>query len=142
MVVWITDEFGVDPVQRAYMESVATPETAMMLAVYDLGGFPVRSEVQMGPIQMWSQLASIEHRPAPAGTYAVPPGYSGCQMRNGGQVTSAPWLDAYKHSSVVAAATRQWLPPLGRGARLVRGLLKLRTMYSMMSPVAALHQTG
>lgn len=79
MVLWITDEIPVDPIHRAYMESVATQETAAMLAIYDLGGFPVRSEVQMGPIQMWSELQSIEQKPAPAGTYEVPPGYSGCE---------------------------------------------------------------
>lgn len=60
------------------MESVATPETAMMLAVYELGGFPVRSEIQMGPVQMWTELESIEQKPAPAGTYDVPRGYTGC----------------------------------------------------------------
>ena len=79
MVVWITGEFDVDPIQRAYMESVATPESAAMLAVYDLGGFPVRSEIQMGPIQMWTELESIEQKAAPAGTYEVPAGYSGCE---------------------------------------------------------------
>ncbi len=79
IVVWITSEFDVDPVQRAYMESVATPETAAMLAIYDLGGFPVRSEVQMGPIQMWTELDSIEEKAAPLDTYEVPSGYSGCK---------------------------------------------------------------
>lgn len=79
MVVWIASELAVDPVQRAYMESVVTPESAAMLAIYDLGGFPVRSEVQMGPIQMWSELQSIEQKPAPAGTYEAPPGYGGCE---------------------------------------------------------------
>jgi hypothetical protein len=79
MVVWIASELAVDPVQRAYMESVATPESAAMLAIYDLGGFPVRSEVQMGPIQTWTELESIEQKPAPAGTYEVPSGYSGCE---------------------------------------------------------------
>ncbi|NGP54450.1 DUF4412 domain-containing protein [Thioalkalivibrio sp. XN8] len=78
MVVWITSEFGVDPAQRAYMESVVTPDSAAMLAIYDLGGFPVRSEIQMGPIQMWTELESIEQKAAPAGTYEVPAGYSGC----------------------------------------------------------------
>ena len=78
IVLWITDEIPVDPVHRAYMESVATPETAAMLAIFDLGGFPVRSEVQMGPIEMWSELESIEKTAAPAGTYEVPRGYSGC----------------------------------------------------------------
>lgn len=79
MVVWITGEFDVDPIQRAYMESVATAESAAMLAVYDLGGFPVRSEVQMGPIRVWTELESIEQKAAPAGTYDVPSGYSGCE---------------------------------------------------------------
>jgi hypothetical protein len=79
MVLWVTDEIPVDPIHRAYMESVATKETAAMLAIYNLGGFPVRSEVQMGPIQMWSELESIEQKPAPAGTYEVPQGYSGCE---------------------------------------------------------------
>lgn len=79
MVVWVTDEFDVDPVQRAYMESVATPETAAMLAIYELGGFPVRSEARMGPIQTWTELESIEEKPAPAGTYEIPKGYSGCE---------------------------------------------------------------
>lgn len=78
MLVWITAEFDVDQVQRDYMESVATPETAAMLAIYNLGGFPVRSEMRMGPIEMWSELESIEEKPAPAGTYAVPRGYTGC----------------------------------------------------------------
>ncbi len=79
MVFWITDELQVDPVQRAYMESVATPETAAMLAIFNLGGFPVRSEIQMGPVQMWTELQSIEEKPAPAGTYEIPKGYSGCE---------------------------------------------------------------
>ena len=82
MVVWITGEFNVDPVQRACMESVVTPETAAMLAVYNPGGFPVRAEVQMGPIQMWSELESIVQKSAPAGTYEVPPGYDGCEQAN------------------------------------------------------------
>lgn len=79
LFVWISDEIPVDAVQRAYMESVATPETAWMLAIYDLGGFPVRQEVQMGSMQMWVELQSIEEKPAPAGTYAIPAGYTGCE---------------------------------------------------------------
>lgn len=78
MVVWIASELAVDPVQRAYMESVVTPESAAMLAIYNLDGFPVRSEVQMGPIQTWTELESIEQKAAPTGTYEVPRGYSGC----------------------------------------------------------------
>lgn len=79
IVLWISDEIPVDPIHRAYMESVVTPETAAMLAIYDLGGFPVRSEAQVGPIQMWSELESIEDKPAPAGTYDIPTGYAGCE---------------------------------------------------------------
>lgn len=79
MIVWISAEIPVDTGQRAYMESVATPETAWMLAIYDLGGFPVRQEFQMGSMQMWVELQSIEGKPAPAGTYEVPAGYTGCE---------------------------------------------------------------
>jgi hypothetical protein len=79
MAVWISDEIPVDAGQRAYMETVATPETAWMLAIYDLGGFPVRQEFQMGSMQMWAELQSIEEKPAPAGTYEVPAGYVGCE---------------------------------------------------------------
>lgn len=61
MVVRISDEIAVDTGQRAYTESVATPETAWMLAIYDLG-FPVRQEVKMGPVQMWAELQSIERK--------------------------------------------------------------------------------
>lgn len=79
MVVWISDEIPVDEGQRAYMESVATPEMAWMLAIYDLGGFPVRQEVRMGSMQMWAELQSIEEKPAPPGTYQIPEGYTGCE---------------------------------------------------------------
>lgn len=73
LVVWVSDEIEIDAGQRAYTESVATPETAWMLALYDQG-FPVRQEVKMGPVAMWSELESIEEKNAPAGTYAVPDG--------------------------------------------------------------------
>lgn len=79
MVVWISDEIPVDTVQRAYMESVATPETAWMLAIYDLGGFPVRQEIQMGPTEMWVELQSIEDKPAPAKTYEIPAEHTACE---------------------------------------------------------------
>lgn len=71
--VWISEEIEVDSGQRAYAESVATPDTAWMLAMYDLG-FPVRAEIQMGPVKMWSELESVEEKPAPTGTYAIPEG--------------------------------------------------------------------
>lgn len=73
LVVWISDDIAVDTGQRAYVESVATPETAWMVAIYDLG-FPVRQEVKIGLVQMWAELESMEEKPAPAGIYEIPDG--------------------------------------------------------------------
>lgn len=80
IAVWVSDEVDVNTGgQRAYIESVATADTAWMLALFDLGGYPVRHEIDMGPIRSWSELVSVEEKAAPAGIYDIPSGYSGCE---------------------------------------------------------------
>lgn len=79
LTVWISDAIPVDVATRAYSERSASPETAWLLAMLDLGGYPVRQEVQFGSMRSWSELKSIEKRPAPIGIYEVPTGYTGCE---------------------------------------------------------------
>ena len=77
--VWISDDVPVDiGGLRAYTASRLTPEMAWMLKIFDLGGYPVRQEVSMGPIRSWGELVSVEEKSAPSGTYDIPAGYSGC----------------------------------------------------------------
>jgi len=79
IAVWVSDDVAVDmSAQRAYTETVVTPDTAWLLTLFDLGGYPVRQEFSMGPMRMWSELVSVDEKAAPAGTYEIPPGYSGC----------------------------------------------------------------
>jgi hypothetical protein len=79
VAVWVSDDVAVDmSAQRAYTETVVTPDTAWLLALFDLGGYPVRQEFSMGSMQMWSELVSVDEKAAPAGTYEIPAGYSGC----------------------------------------------------------------
>lgn len=72
--VWVSEDVSVPPAQRAYMERVATPETAWMLTLFDLGGFPVRQEARIGPMNTWAELVSVEEKAAPAGTFEIPGG--------------------------------------------------------------------
>ena len=77
--VWVSDDVPVDVGgQRAYTESIVSAETAWLLELFDLGGYPVRQEVSMGPVRMWAELVSVEEKSAPSGTYDIPAGYSGC----------------------------------------------------------------
>ncbi len=77
--VWVSDDVPVDVGgQRAYTENIVTPDTAWLLKLFDLGGYPVRQEVSMGPVRMWAELVSVEEKSAPSGTYDIPAGYSGC----------------------------------------------------------------
>ena len=79
IAVWVSDDVAVDmSAQRAHTETVVTPDTAWLLTLFDLGGYPVRQEFSMGPMRMWSELVSVDEKAAPAGTYEIPPGYSGC----------------------------------------------------------------
>lgn len=79
VAVWVSDDVAVDmSAQRAYTERVVTPDTAWLLTLFDLGGYPVRQEFSMGSMRMWSELVSVEEKAAPAGTYEIPAGYTGC----------------------------------------------------------------
>lgn len=79
VAVWVSDEVAVDMrAQRAHMERVVTPDTAWLLTLFDLGGYPVRQEISMGPMRVWSELVSVEEKAAPDGTYEIPAGYTGC----------------------------------------------------------------
>jgi hypothetical protein len=77
--VWVSEDVSVDVGGlRAYTASRLTPEMTWMLKMFDLGGYPVRQEVRMGPIRSWGELVAVEEKSAPAGTYDIPAGYSGC----------------------------------------------------------------
>ena len=77
--VWVSEDVPANVGgQRAYTESIVTPDSAWLLELFDLGGYPVRQEVSMGPVSMWAELISIEEKSAPSGTYDIPAGYSGC----------------------------------------------------------------
>jgi hypothetical protein len=79
VALWVSDEatLGLDN-YRAYIESVTAPDNAWMAKSLDLGGYPVRQEIQVGPLAMWSEIESIEEKDPPAGIYEVPRGYAGC----------------------------------------------------------------
>lgn len=79
IAVWVSEDAPADVGGlRAYTASKLTPEMAWMLKMFDLGGYPVRQEVSMGPIRSWGELVSVEEKSAPSGTYDIPAGYSGC----------------------------------------------------------------
>ncbi len=77
--VWVSEDVPADVGgQRAYTESIVTPDSAWLLKLFDLGGYPVRQEVSSGPVSIWAELVSVEEKSAPSGTYDIPAGYSGC----------------------------------------------------------------
>lgn len=65
--------------RRPVLSSRIAPATAWTVKALELGGYPVRQEVRMGPMLTWSEFVSVEDKPAPSGTYEVPDGYSGCE---------------------------------------------------------------
>lgn len=80
VAIWVSEEVttGLDA-YRAYTESVVvTPMMRWMVTALDLGGYPVRQEVRMGPIATWSEIISVSDEPAPSGIYEIPDGYAGC----------------------------------------------------------------
>ena len=77
--VWVSEDVPADVGgQRAYTESIVTPDSAWLLKLFDLGGYPVRQEVSVGVAKSWTELVSVEEKSAPSGTYDIPAGYSGC----------------------------------------------------------------
>ena len=79
IAVWVSEDVPADVGGlRAYTASKLAPEMAWMLTMFDLGGYPVRQEVSMGPIKSWGELVSVEEKSAPPGTYDIPAGYGGC----------------------------------------------------------------
>jgi Domain of unknown function (DUF4412) len=77
--IWVSDEvsIGLDD-YRKYVETIVTPKTAWTVKALELGGYPVRQEVRIGPILAWAEILSVGDEAAPPGTYEVPAGYSGC----------------------------------------------------------------
>ena len=62
---------------RAFIAAFAQAQgTEWMRGYLELGGFPLRQEMRMGPMLVWQEVISIEEATAPAGTYDVPAGYA------------------------------------------------------------------
>lgn len=76
---WVTDDvtMGLET-YRANFSAMATPQTAWMSKTLELGGYPVYQESRIGQMMMWSEVLSVSDEDAPAGTYEVPEGYTGC----------------------------------------------------------------
>ena len=78
VVLWISDEVDVDlAAYRAFIQAnAAQPGFEWMLKFIEIDGFPVRQEVQIGPIVSWQQLIAVSEETAPEGTYDPPSGYT------------------------------------------------------------------
>jgi len=80
VAVWISEDLAADVGgERAFAKRMLTADTAWLMTLFELGGYPVRQEVSMDPIKMISELVSVEEKSAPAGIYEVPAGYTGCE---------------------------------------------------------------
>jgi len=77
ITLWMSTDVGVDLSDyRAYVQSMAALQGGnWMKKLLDIPGYPVRQEVQFGPVNSWHELVSIAQEPAPGGVYEPPAGY-------------------------------------------------------------------
>lgn len=79
IAVWVSEDLPADVGgERAFAERLLTADTAWLMTLFDLGGYPVRQEISMGPIKTTSELVSVDEKSAPAGIYDIPSDYTGC----------------------------------------------------------------
>jgi hypothetical protein len=78
ITLWVASEVGVDlAAYRALIAATAAQTGFEWMSRYlEVGGFPVRQEYKMGPIQSWQQVVAISEEAAPNGTYDPPAGYT------------------------------------------------------------------
>lgn len=75
--LWVGDVGVATEEFRAFIAAFAQAQGAEWMRGYlELGGFPVRQEIRMGPMLVWQEVISMEEEPAPPGTYEVPAGYT------------------------------------------------------------------
>lgn len=80
IAAWVSEDLPADVGgERAFTERMLTADTAWLMGLFDLGGYPVRQEIGMGPIKTISELVSVEEKSAPSGIYDIPAGYTGCE---------------------------------------------------------------
>lgn len=75
-VLWVSDEVDIDRADyAAYLEFFTAQGMDWMRSVLELEGYPVRQEVEVGPLSSWQEVIEVRRESAPPGTYEVPSGY-------------------------------------------------------------------
>jgi hypothetical protein len=82
--MWMSQDVGIDSAafakMQAHMTSLSPGSGEWVKKLSQIPGFPVLTETRVttpgGVIKSTQQLASVDQKPAPAGTYSLPSGYT------------------------------------------------------------------
>jgi hypothetical protein len=110
--MWMSQDVGIDSSafakMQAHMSSLSPGAAEWVKKISDIPGFPVLTESRVttpgGAFKSTQELASIDRKPAPAGTYELPKGY-----------TKAPFGSAFSGPAARPAMGRP-APPAQRPA--------------------------
>ena len=67
--LWVSHDVGIDMTayERLIEGMAVQPGSEWMRRPLEIDGYPVRQEIQVGPVTSWQELVSIAEEPAPAG---------------------------------------------------------------------------